>query len=264
MGRPLVDLYPLAERLFALGFRLLDLDVAATGTDNLPERGPAVLASNHIGYLDFAFVALAMARPRRRVRFLVRHDMYRHAVAGPLLRALRQLEADPHGHPGRTVADAVAALRAGEVVGVHPEGTISPSFVPRPGRTGAVRMAAAADAPIVPTAVWGSHRLLTKWRPRNLQRGLPVRVAYGTPLRVDGADPQGETARLMVNIRDLLEGLWADYPDAPADDGERWWLPAHLGGTAPTPEDAERRLEEQRRQRRRRRSAELDDGADGR
>lgn len=250
------DLYPIGSALFRGGFRVMGLDVASVGHEHIPREGPAVIASNHVGYLDFAFVALTPPSPRRRVRFVARHGVFAHPAAGPLMRALRQIEADPHGDRSAALRAAVAALEAGELVGVHPEGTISPSFLPRRGRTGTVRMAAAANAPIVPCAVWGAHRLLTKWRPRNLQRGIAVRVHYGEPMWVTGHNPRDATLELMRRIEELLRRAWETYPQEPAGPDDRWWLPAELGGSAPTPDEAEERLRAQQDERRAQRRAE--------
>lgn len=256
------DLYPLGETLFRAGFRLLDLDVRSFGHEHIPVSGPAILASNHVSYLDFCFVALAMPPPRRRVRFVARREVFTHPVAGPLMRGLRQIEADPHGDREQALSQAVEMLREGEVVGIHPEGTISPSFEPREGKTGAVRMARLTGAPIVPVAVWGGQRLITKWRPRNLERGVTVDVHYGRPYH-PGPDVVQATEELMATITGMVNRAWETYPDVPASPDDRWWLPACRGGTAPTPEEAERRLEEQHAERRRRRQAELrDDGDD--
>ncbi len=253
------DVYPFAAQVFRAGFRGLALDVAAVDDHHVPRDGPVVLASNHVSYLDFAFVALASDPGIRRVRFVARRDVFGHPVAGPLMRAMRQVEADPFGDSAAAVEQAVALLREGECVGIHPEGTISPSFVPRRGHTGAVRMAQATGAPIVPVAVWGSQRLLTKGRPRNLQRGVAVRVHHGEALHVaPGDDALVATEELMRRITALLRRAWDTYPQRPAGPDDRWWLPAERGGTAPTPEQAEARIAAQDDERRARRRAELE------
>jgi hypothetical protein len=87
--------------------------------------------------------------------------------------------------------------------------------------------------------VWGTQRLLTKGRPRNLQRHLPIRVHVGEPLRpAPGDDATEVTAELKARMQVLLDAAQAAYPDVPANDADRWWLPAHLGGSAPTLEAA--------------------------
>ncbi|MFA9431608.1 lysophospholipid acyltransferase family protein [Egicoccus sp. AB-alg2] len=241
-----MDPYVVVASGFRAGWRALRLDVRSTAHANIPRRGPAILASNHVGYLDFCFVALAPPPPRRRVRFLARDDFFEGRVVGGALRAMQQIPVDVHGDPTTAFAAAEAALARGEVVGVHPEGTISPSFVPRRGRTGTVRLALRTGAPIVPVAVWGSQRLLTKWQPKRLRTGACVSVRYGEPWHPPAdVPPAVSTAELMRRIGDLLAREQAAYPQQPRDAEDRWWLPAHLGGTAPTPEEAERRLREQ-------------------
>jgi 1-acyl-sn-glycerol-3-phosphate acyltransferase len=53
---------------------------------------------------------------------------------------------------------------------------------PRDGKTGAARMAIDSGAPLIPAAVWGTQRILTKWRPRNLERGVAIDVHFGPPI----------------------------------------------------------------------------------
>jgi 1-acyl-sn-glycerol-3-phosphate acyltransferase len=138
---------------------------------------------------------------------------------------------------------------------MFPEATISRSFVPMSAKSGAARMALEANVPLIPGAVWGTQRILTKGRPRNLQRGVPITILIGEPVpyRSD-EDPVEITKRLMDRITELLEKAQASYPDQPAGEDDRWWLPAHLGGTAPSVAEAEAEriaeLQERRRQRR--------------
>ncbi len=252
-----MDLYTFTAGGFRAAWRVLALDVRSRGHANIPDHGPVILASNHVGYLDFCFVALAAPSPRRQVRFLARHDIFDKPLVGAALRRMGQIPVDVHGDPAPAMRAAEERLRAGEIIGMHPEGTISPSFVPRAGRTGTVRLAQLTGAPIVPVAVWGSQRLLTKGLPVRLRRNIPVVVRYGQP-HVPTGDPGEATRRLMGEITDLLGVAQAEYPQQPAP-GDEWWLPHHLGGTAPTPEEAEERIRRQVEERRRRALAERED-----
>ena len=245
-----MDLYTFLAAHFRLGWRALAIDIRPHDPHHIPAEGPAILASNHVGYLDFCFVALAPPTPRRQVRFVARHDIFEKRLVGWAMRTMRQIPVDVHGDPAPALAEAEVKLRQGEVVGMHPEGTISPSFVPRDGRTGTIRLAQRTGAPIVPVAVWGSHRLLTKGRPVRLRRGLAVVVRYGEPFHPTTDDPIAATAELMERITALLDQAQSEYPQRPAT-GDDWWLPAHLGGTAPTPEEAEERIRRQIEERRR-------------
>lgn len=214
-----------------------------------------MLASNHIGYLDFAFVMLAPPAPRREVRFLARDDFFHNPVLGFLLRQLGQIPVDVHGDPMRAAAAAQACLEDGEVVGIHPEGTISPSFVPRRAKSGVVRLADSVDAPIVPVALWGTQRLLTKGRSFRPQRGTAVVVRYGEPFRPTARTSMLRTQQVMERIGGELLRAQASYPQRPGPPPHDWWQPAHLGGSAPTPEAADAAIAAQNAARQARRQA---------
>jgi 1-acyl-sn-glycerol-3-phosphate acyltransferase len=136
--------------------------------------------------------------------------------------------------------EAMRALKAGEVVGVFPEATISRSFTVKEIKSGAVRMAVATKSPLVPVAVWGAQRMWTKGRKKRLlQRRIPILVYIGEPMYPQrGEDPEAQAAELRRRMQELLDRAQRDYPDQPSGPEDRWWLPAHLGGTAPTPEEA--------------------------
>ena len=220
-------------------FGTMQWDVRVHGAQHIPVAGGGVLASNHIGYLDFVVVGFGARERGRLVRFLAREDVFRHPVAGPLMRAMRHIPVDRYGRAHDSFKAAVQALPDGELVGMFPEATISRSFVPQPGKSGAARMAMDAGVPLVPCAVWGTQRILTKDRPRNFQRKIVIDVAYGEPLAYRSSEePQDVTDRLMTRIRTLVRDLSERYPQRPAGPQDRWWLPAHLGGTAPTEAEA--------------------------
>jgi len=228
-----------------------------SGVENLPDEGPAVIASNHVGYLDFAFLGRAALERGRLVRFLAKQEVFDHPVAGPLMRGMHHLPVDRFGGAVAAIDTAVAALRDGEVVGLFPEGTISRSFVPARPKTGAVRIAMRAEAPLIPAAVWGTQRLLTKGRRPNWQRNVPIVVVYGRPVDYDADDaPADVTDELIDRIRALVDVAAVNYPDEPAGDDDRWWLPAHLGGTAPSVDEAEAMADRERQERTARRRAE--------
>lgn len=246
-------LYRVGSALFLAGFKALGVDLRVTGHEHIPSDGPVVLASNHIGYLDFAFVMLAPPSPRREVRFLARDDFFTNPVSGFLLRKLGQIPVDVHGDPMGAAAAAEEVLQRGEAIGIHPEGTISPSFVPRRGKSGVVRLADSVEAPIVPVALWGSQRVVTKGRPVRPTRGATVLVRYGEPFRPTARTSMLRTKEVMERINAELALAQAAYPQRPGPPPDDWWVPAHLGGSAPTPEEADAVIRSQDEQRRARR-----------
>ena len=231
--------------LLRTAFRVQGWDVQVSGTEHVPRTGGAVIATNHVGYLDFTFVGYGVleAPGRRLTRFAAKRETFDHAVSGPLMRAMKHIPVDRGGAASASIEHAVRLLEGGELVGMFPESTISQSFVPLPGKTGTVRMAQRAGVPIVPGAVWGSQRLFTKGRPRRLgTRNVVISVDFDAPLLPRPDDDAGEvTAELMGRIGGLVDRAAAAYPQSPATGEDPWWVPAHLGGTAPSVEEAQSR-----------------------
>src|SRR4051812_9297968 len=122
---------------------------------------------NHIGYLDFTYAGLAARPARRLVRFMAKQEVFTHKVSGPLMRGMHHIPVDREAGAG-SYRTAVDALRAGEIVGVFPEATISRSFELKDFKAGAARMASEAGVPLLPTIIWGSQRGWTKGRPKRL------------------------------------------------------------------------------------------------
>jgi 1-acyl-sn-glycerol-3-phosphate acyltransferase len=204
----------------------------ADGLEHVPQVGGAVIASNHTSFWDFFTTGrapyLGWGRP---VRILAKASLFEVPVFGPIMRRAEHIPV--HRAAGAAaLTSAVDALRRGELVLILPEQTISPSFELLPFRPGAVRMAAAAGVPLVPSVSWGSHRFHTTGRRPRWSWRLPVVVRYGEPLHPAPDDDVAEVlAELRRRMQVLLDEAQRDYPDgAPAG---AWWVPARLGGGAP-------------------------------
>ena len=238
-------------------FKALGWKVQVSGAEHVPAQGPGVVATNHVGYLDFVFAGYGVREQgRRRLRFVAKREIFDNRYAGPLMRAMEHIPVDRGGETSRAMGEVRAALDRGDLVGMFPEGTISRSFVPLRGRPGAARMAMEARAPLIPGAVWGTQRIYTKGGSFAATRGNVIQVAFGPPIPyAPDEEPEEVTRRLMEEIGRLVDGLQRSYPQRPAGPDDDWWLPAHLGGSAPTPEEAERLAREEAERRRRRHEA---------
>jgi putative phosphoserine phosphatase/1-acylglycerol-3-phosphate O-acyltransferase len=95
-----------------------------TGVDHIPSKGPVLLAANHRSYFDVAALALVAARLGRPVRFLGKKEIFDAPVVGTIARAVGGIPVDRGSGSDRPLRAAEAALRAGEVVIVLPQGTI--------------------------------------------------------------------------------------------------------------------------------------------
>ncbi|MBB5935410.1 lysophospholipid acyltransferase family protein [Streptomyces zagrosensis] len=228
--------YPPVIGMARTMFKALDLRFDIQGTENIPRRGGAVLVSNHIGYLDFVFAGLTTRPAKRLVRFMAKESVFRHKVSGPLMRAMKHIPVD-RKQGIDAYRHAVQSLRSGEIIGVFPEATISESFTLKGFKSGAARMAQEASVPLLPIALWGTQRLWTKGHKRDLGRHhFPITVRVGEPMDADPSEPADSiTERLRARVQELLEAAQRAYPVRPKGPDDTWWVPAHLGGTAPAP-----------------------------
>lgn len=202
------------------------------GQENIPHEGGAVLAVNHTSYLDFMEVGVVGRRSGRNVRYMMKAEL-EHGVVGFLMKHCKAIGVDRTAG-AESFGRAVAALRAGELVVVYPEATISRSFELKEFKSGAARMALESGAPIVPLAIWGAHRIWTKGFPKRLGRhNFPVRIRIGEPLAATGSVDE-VTTTLRGRMSELLTAAQEGYP-MPAGQP---WVPARLGGSAPTMEQA--------------------------
>ena len=221
-------------------FRSLGIRFDIVGQENLPAVGGAVLAINHTSYLDFAFAGIPADRVGHRlVRFMAKESVFRHPVSGPLMRGMRHIPVD-RASGSQAFRSAVAALKAGELVGVFPEATMSRSLEIKDIKNGAVRMAVAAKVPVVPMIVFGGQRILG-YGVRDFTRGRTIAITIGEPMTVArGDDADAATAQLRSVLERLLDVTIDRYPPpTPAESAQgAWWLPARRGGTAPTPQEA--------------------------
>lgn len=230
------------------------LQFTITGSEHFPREGGAVVAMNHLSYFDYAYAGLPALQRRRVTRWMAKREIFDHPVGGPLMRGMKHIPVDRDAGAGAFRA-AVAALRDGELVGVFPETTISRSLELREFKTGAVRMAAEAQVPIIPVVAWGNQRVWTKGRPKRLGRsGIPITIDVGAPI---GIGEQDDAAGATERLREVMTGMLHEAQEAyPALHGpDRVFVPARLGGDAPTPEQAERLEARERAERVQRRAA---------
>jgi len=187
------------------------------GIENIPARGPALLASNHRSYFDVVALAIIAARLGRPVRFLAKRELFDAPVVGPLARALGGISVDRGSGSDQPLRDAQRALEAGELVVILPQGTIPRGetfFGPvLRAKTGTARLAAMTGVPVVPIGLWGTERV---W-PRSARvptmttftNPPTIRVRVGPPVKLGLEDAVVDSAAIMTAIVALL-------PDASA------------------------------------------------
>jgi 1-acyl-sn-glycerol-3-phosphate acyltransferase len=245
--------YPPIIATAKLAFKLLGLRFDMRGTEHVPRSGGALLVYNHVSYVDFILGGLAANPSGRLVRFMAKREVFDHRWTGPVMRSMHHIAVD-RAEGVASYDEGVRVLRAGEIVGIFPEATISRSFELKEFKTGATRMAAEAGVPLVPVVLWGTQRLKTKGHPQDFSRGKTIAITVGEPLYPSGVNSLAETAQLKSRMARMLDETIRRYPADEQPPGS-WWLPAAYGGSAPTMEEAAQLDAEEKRERARERAA---------
>ncbi len=111
--------------------------VRKEGLANIPDEGPCLVVCNHVSYVDAVVIAACVRRP---IRFVMDHRIFRVPVLSFLFRTMRAIPiASARDDPAikeQALADAIAALRAGEIVGIFPEGKLTEDGEMNPFRAG--------------------------------------------------------------------------------------------------------------------------------
>jgi 1-acyl-sn-glycerol-3-phosphate acyltransferase len=204
-----------------------------SGRDNVPSRGPAILAGNHLAVIDSVILPSVLGR---NVYFLAKNQYFtgtgiRGAVIRNLMYGLNQIPVDRSGGRKSLMAldSALPILRDGHVLGIYPEGTRSPDGRLYRGRPGVAKLALDAPAPIIPVGLIGTEKIqpIGTTIPRI---GPTVEVRIGEPLdltpwqggEVDSRGLRELTRQLMAAIGELTGQVAVNRyaPRRTADDEE--------------------------------------------
>jgi hypothetical protein len=167
------------------------------GLERIPPEGPCVIVCNHVSYVDAIVIAACVPRP---IRFVMDHQIFRIPLLNFIFRTMGAIPIAPAREDAamkeRAFAEAAAALRAGEVVGIFPEGKLTETGELNPFRPGLQRILEQAPAPVVPMALrglWGSFfSRADGGRAMRKIRGLFSRIALvaGPPVPPESATPE--------------------------------------------------------------------------
>jgi len=182
--------------------------LAKSGLERIPEEGPALLVCNHVSYVDALVVSAACRRP---IRWVMDHNIFRVPLLSFFFRTVRAIPIAPAKEDPQALErayDEIArALEAGELVGLFPEGRLSPDGEMGEFRGGVARVLARTPVPVVPLALsglWQSLFARNRDKLRHAAQLFPkVRLAAGEPLPAAAATPEALRAAVLA-----LRGDW--------------------------------------------------------
>lgn len=177
--------------------------------------GPIIVISNHTSYADGVLLALACRRMGRSLRLLATSGVFGAPLLGTVARKLGFIKVMRGAADASTSLDEAAhALAEGEAVGIFPEGRLTrdPMMWPERAKTGSVRLALRTGAPIVPVAMVGGHRVISRRRLvptllMNLIRRPKVNTRTGAAIDVRAlmnigptTEPTNDEVRLAADL----------------------------------------------------------------
>lgn len=179
------------------------------GRENVPAAGGLVFVTNHISHFDPFVLGMFIWECRRIPRLLGKASLFKLPIAGRIITSAGQI---PVYRDSVEAADAfraaVAAVEAGECVGVYPEGTITrePDLWPMTGKTGAARIALMTGCPVIPIANWGAQEVFASYgsvRVRLLPRKT-MRVLAGEPVDLSAFQGKPITNELLHEATETI------------------------------------------------------------
>ena len=190
-----------------------------SGGEHIPQTGGCIVVANHATYLDALTFAHFVYDHGRAPRILAKSSLFKIPVVGAILRATGMIPVYRNSsEASKAIDEAVVAIDEGRCVAIFPEGTLTrePDLWPMAGKTGAVRLALATRAPVIPIAQWGAQAILARYG--KLLKPFPrktVTVHAGPPIDLsdlydrprDSAVLREATERVMAAITTLLEEI---------------------------------------------------------
>jgi 1-acyl-sn-glycerol-3-phosphate acyltransferase len=207
------------------------------GTQNIPSKGPAILAGNHLAVVDSFFLPVMIPR---RVFFIAKSDYFTgRGVKGRLvagfMRGIGMIPVDRAG--GRaamaSLSQGLKVLKSGHLFGIYPEGTRSPDGRLYRGKTGVARLALESGAPVIPVVMVGTN--LAQPPGKRIPKRIPVGMVVGEPLdfsRYAGLQDDRFVLRAVTDeiMYRLMELSGQEYVDVYAAT-----MKARLAAGAPAP-----------------------------
>ena len=195
--------------------------------EKIPAEGGCLVVFNHISEVDPLIAAHIMYDHGRLPRYLAKANLFKSKLLGFFLRAAGQIPVERLSKNAAGAFDAaVAAVRAGELVVVYPEGTITrdPELWPMVGKSGAARIALETRCPVVPIGQWGAQEVLAPYaRKPDLFPRKTIEMKVGDPVDLSDLYAQERTTavvnqatdRIMAVLTDLVEEVRGET--APAE-----------------------------------------------
>jgi 1-acyl-sn-glycerol-3-phosphate acyltransferase len=207
------------------------------GSEKLPKSGAAIVVCNHLSYVDPLTFTHFLYNNGRAPRYLGKESVFRVPIIGTVIKGAGQIPVSRESKDAvKGLEHAIAVLKAGHLLGVYPEGTLTrdENLWPMRAKTGVARLALITGAPVYPCASWGPEKVLPPYSKKlRLFPRTKVSVLMGDPVDLSPwhgkqEDPvaiEEAADHIMDRITALLEILRNEKAPAVRFDPKKSDLP---------------------------------------
>jgi 1-acyl-sn-glycerol-3-phosphate acyltransferase len=207
------------------------------GGEKLPKSGPAIVVCNHISYLDPLTFSHFLYNNGRAPRYLGKESVFKIPIIGFIIKSAGQIPVKRESKDAiQGYEHAIAVLKAGHLLGVYPEGTLSrdPELWPMKGKTGVARLALQTGVPVYPCASWGPEKVIPPYGKRiklfprtkvTVLMGEPVDLSKWKGKSADSVAVEEATEAIMDEITRLLVEIRGEPAPAVRFDPKKSNLP---------------------------------------
>lgn len=176
--------------------------VEYVGTENIPENGGFILASNHVNALDPVFIALGMKK--RQLHFMGKKELFENSFTKFFLSKLNGFPIVRGGADSEALNYAIRIVKEGYVLGMFPEGTRAKDYKPARAKSGVAVIAKEAKADILPVAIYTSD---------DMKKGTKLTIRYGEIIPYEKLGINEDSSREEIrgcaqNVMEEIKKLW--------------------------------------------------------
>lgn len=207
--------YPALKFLVGPVMRAIWID-EITGTENLPQTGPCIVAFNHESYFDFLLFTVAI---KRKIHYLAAEKLFDHIIWKWIMRFVGSIKVDRYAKVNkRAYKEIKHCFQRGRLLGIFPEGARSPDGKLMRGKTGVAYLALKSGLPVLPVGFIGTYEILP--RNKKLPRLRKAQIHIGKPITCDHLTNIPISAENLRKVTDEIMGQIAlltgeKYPEHP-------------------------------------------------
>jgi len=165
-----LSFYKFARALLSIIFRII-YRIEVIGIENIPEKGRAILCSNHISMLDPIILGISIKRP---ISFMAKKELFKNPFIAKLLTALAAFPVDRENSDLTAIRNSINVLKMEKILGMFPEGTRTKKMDLEFAKPGVSLIAYKGKSPVIPVFIETDYRLFSK-----------ISINIGKPIIID-------------------------------------------------------------------------------